>query len=71
MTGPEARGTVLTVCFPRDVNDFAMLPAQKLLAGNCLGARYHVTSRKPTTACAFWGKNARPVTKLMHFSRVF
>ena len=34
MTGPEARGTVLTVCFPRDVSDFAMLPAQKLLAGN-------------------------------------
>ena len=48
MTGPEARGTVLTVCFPRDVSDFAMLPAQKLLAGNCLGVRYHVTSRKPT-----------------------
>ena len=48
MTGPEARGTVLTVCFPRDVNDFAMLPAQKLLAGNCLGVRYHVTSTKPT-----------------------
>ena len=48
MTGPEARGTVLTVCFPRDVSDFAMLPAQKLLAGNCLGVRYHVTSMKPT-----------------------
>ena len=48
MTGPEARGTVLTVCLPRDVNDVAMLPAQTLLAGNCLGVRYHVTLRKPT-----------------------
>lgn len=60
MTGPEDRGTVLNVCFPRDVIDFAMLPAQKLLAGNCLGVRYHVTSRKPTKAPAFWEKIPDP-----------
>ena len=57
MTGPEARGTVLTVCFPRDVNDFVMLSAQKLLAGNCLGVRYHVTSRKPTIGQKFQTRN--------------
>ena len=30
---------------PSDVKDFALLPAQRLLAGNSFIGRYHVTSK--------------------------
>ena len=41
---------------PSDVIDFALLPAQRLLAGNSFIFRCHVTSKQPMRARAVRGK---------------
>ena len=47
-----------------DVIDFAMLPAQRRLAGNSLIVRCHVTSKKPMGARALLGKKIQLYNEL-------